>query len=459
MKSVYFYAIINRLQINRGLTMNSFSEVWEQVLILCKKKINEVSLGLWVSTLTPVKFENAVVTLGADTYFKKDIVMDKFFETIQNTFSEVMGFNITLRIIILDDTENPYEYETENLGDEKYPEERQEFTFDNFVVGSSNKFAHAASLRVAEAPGKAYNPLFIYGRSGLGKTHLLLAIESAIKEKYPRFETLYTTSEKFTNELISCIAEKNTAAFHNKYRNVDALLVDDIQFIQKKEAAQEEFFHTFNTLIQDKKQVVMTSDKPPKELDILDERLRTRFEWGLLADIQPPDIDTRMAIIKRMVRQQNLKIPDAVIEYMAEKIKSNIRQLEGTVKKISAERKLNEDTPLIKLAEKVVNEIITDNQPISVKVENIIKTIADHYNISPGDIKSEKKSANISQARQISMYVLREATDLPLQSIGEFFGGKNHSTVHYSIETVEKKMKKDAAMKNTVYGIIEKLQE
>lgn len=433
--------------------MESFSDVWKQVLEICRQDVTEVSYNLWIASLEPIKFENNTAVLMVSTDFKRSVFEENFHEIVKKAFIQVLGFKVNLDVLV----SGSY---SANESEEFFSDSQdQEYSFDNFVVGSSNKFAHAASVRVATVPGVEYNPLFIYGRSGLGKTHLMLAINNDLKKKNPDAIILYTTGENFTNELITCLAEKNTVAFHNKYRNVDALLVDDIQFIQNKVSTQEELFHTFNALTQNGKQVVLTSDRPPKEMERLDERLRTRFEWGLIADIQPPDIETRMAIIKRKAAQLKLNLSDSVVELIAEKIKHNIRQLEGTVKKLSALYTLDGILPSVEAVQNIIRDIISDNQPVSVTIDRIIESVSSVYGVSVNDILSDKRNANISTARQVSMFIIRELTDISQQQIGEKFGGKTHSTVHHSIDLVEKKMGEDSVFKNTVFDIIKNFQD
>lgn len=332
------------------------------------------------------------------------------------------------------------------------------YTFDNFIVGESNKYAHAASWRVATSvPGSVYNPLYIYGRSGLGKTHLMLAIRDQFKKRNPGINTLYTTSEKFMNEFIACITNKDMAAFRDKYRNVDALFIDDIQFIKKKVSMQEEFFHTFNELVNNGKQIVLTSDRPPKEIENLDERIKTRFESGLTADIHSPDIDTRTAIVIKKAEDFGLKLTTPMINYIAEKIKDNIRQIEGTIKKIAAMQSLNE-IPTMALIQDIIKDIATDTRPVSAVVEEIIEEIADKYEISAEDIVSEKRDALIKNARNEAIFIIREVTGVSLENIGSYFGGKKHSTIKHSIDMVEERIKRDNAYKNSVYSIINNMR-
>ena len=334
-----------------------------------------------------------------------------------------------------------------------------EFTFDTFIVGPSNKFAHAACMAVASRPATLYNPLFIYGNSGLGKTHLLYAITNQIKEENEDVNIIYIKGDDFTNELIDAIRKGTTADFRQKYRKADVLLVDDIQFIAGKESTQEEFFHTFNTLYESKKQIVLTSDRPPKDIATLEDRLKTRFEWGLTADIQPPDFETRIAIIKRKAELLDLEVSDQVCEYIANKLKSNIRQLEGAVKKLKAYNLLEEKAPNISTAQAAIRDIINNDQPAPVTIEKIIEEVGRTFGVSPADIRSSKRNAAISNARQIAMYVVREITQLPMASVGAEFGGRDHSTVVYATQQVEKNMTRDPRTKATVEDIIKNIRD
>jgi len=334
-----------------------------------------------------------------------------------------------------------------------------EYTFENFVVGNSNKFAHAAALAVGEGrQKKGYNPLFIYGESGLGKTHLLHAISAEVSKSFPQTKQLFTQGENFTNELIDAISNQTTSAFHKKYRSTDMLLVDDVQFIAGKEQTQEEFFHTFNTLYQQGKQIILTSDRPPKEIKTLEERLRTRFEWGLLADVQPPDFETRTAIIRRKAEQISIDIPTEVTEYIANRLKTNIRQLEGAVKRIKAYKLLQGLPPSIMVAQNTIKDVLTDNQPIPVTIDRIISEVARTYGVSSADIRSQKRSSNISGARQVSVFVVREITQISMAAIGAEFGGRDHSTMVYAVQQVEKNMEKDPRYKEIVEDIIKNIR-
>ena len=351
----------------------------------------------------------------------------------------------------------------EDLGQQK--EERfqsdtdYDYTFDTFIVGPSNKFAHAASIAVATKPASLYNPLFIYGNSGLGKTHLLYAICNEISFRHPQMNILYIKGDEFTNEMIEAIRHGTTQEFRQRYRKADILLVDDIQFIAGKESTQEEFFHTFNSLYESKRQIVLTSDRPAKDIATLEERLLTRFEWGLTADIQPPDFETRLAIIRRKAELLDITIPENVCEYIANRLKNNIRQLEGTVKKMKAYHLLNGQAPSITTAQAAISDIINNDQPTPFTVEKIIEEVARTFGVTSDEIRSAKRSANISKARQMAMYVVREITQLPTEAIGNEFGGRDHSTVVYALQQMEKNLQKDSKIKATAEDIIKNIRD
>jgi chromosomal replication initiator protein len=343
----------------------------------------------------------------------------------------------------------------ENIKDTQY-----EYTFDTFIVGSSNKFAHAACLAVATNPSRAYNPLFLYGNSGLGKTHLLYAIGNEIKKNDPSKVICYIKGDDFTNELIESLRMAKMSEFRLKYRHADILLVDDVQFIGGKESTQEEFFHTFNALHDAHKQIVLTSDRPPKEIKTLDDRLRSRFEQDLIADIQPPDMETRIAIIKRKAELLDIEIPNEVCEYIATKIKANIRQLEGTVKKLKAKSLLNNEKITISSVQEVIADILNNDVPPEVTVENIIDEVARTYGVSAEEIRSSKnRSANISNARHIAIYVTRELTTLSMVAIGEEFGNRHYSTIIYTIQKVQKMMEKDRKVKEVIEDTIKNIRD
>ena len=414
--------------------MDTLNDVWKEVLAICKGKVSDVMYNLWISPLELIKFENDTFIFIISTEFKKTIVMDKFASVIKESFEEVMGFPVEIDILVGSKTA---EAGGQEAGENEPPQDaRAGFTFENFIEGRSNSFAYNVSLGVANNPGKLHNPLLIYGRSGLGKTHLLLAIENAMRKNFPDMLIIYTTGEELINELLQGVRVKNTVPFREKYRNADALLVDDIQFIQKSEAFQEEFFHIFNTLYLAGKQIVLTSDQPPRDMT---DRLRSRFEQGILADVQPPDYETRKAIILKKCEQLNILLDDEIVDYIAQNIKNNIRQLEGTVHKIVAMKQTFHNQLTLTDVEKIVKDITSDSQPVSVTVDKIIDYVANAFGVTSADIKSDKRQGDITSARQVAMFAIKEITSLTLQEIGKIFD-KKHSTVLYSIEQIKKLM-------------------
>ena len=431
--------------------MESYSEVWQLVKDYCKGKVTETIYSLWLEPLTMVSFEENKITL-LTSEFKANIVKSKFLDLLNEAFEATMGFPVEIEIIT--ETIKKSEEIDDKIQEIGESINNYELNFENFIVGSSNKFAYAAAQAVATTPGKAYNPLFIYGSSGLGKTHLLNAICVEIKKNMPNYKIIYTRGEDFTNELVQSLERKTMPAFHDKYRTADILLVDDIQFIAGKTQTQEEFFHTFDVLKNDNKQIILASDRPPKEIALLEDRIKTRFEWGLLADIQPPDIETRMAIIKSKADYLNLNLPDEIVLYIADKIKNNVRQLEGAVKKINALYIISGHQPSIVSAQKAINDILSDNQPLPVTIDKILNEVARTYGVTVENILSDKRNANISKARRAAMYIVREVTSLPMKKIGEEFGGKDHSTIIYNIRECEKEMESNASVKATIEGII-----
>lgn len=435
--------------------VESFDQVFAAVCDYCKSYLSDVNYTLWIEDLEPVQFVGLTAYLKAKSKFKRNIIIEKYGDILSKGFAEILGFDIEL-VIEYDENTGPSKKEKEKESQNQNGE--YDYTFDTFIVGPSNKFAHAASIAVAANPANAYNPLFIYGDSGLGKTHLLNAISKEILGNLPDQNIVYTKGDQFSNELIEAIKAGATKPFHDKYRSADVLLMDDIQFIGGKESTQEEFFHTFNTLYEANKQIILTSDRPPKEIKTLEERLRTRFEWGLLADIQAPDFETRCAIIRRKAELISMDLPDEVVEYIAKRLKSNIRQLEGTVKKTKAMMTLNGAPPSIMTAQNAIRDILNDNQPVPVTVERIISEVARTYNILPADIRSSKRSANISTARQISAYVIREITQIPMAQIGDELGGRDHSTIVYQIKQAEKNIEKNPRYKETVEDIIKNIR-
>ncbi len=437
--------------------MDSFMEIWQAVLNFCSEKVNENAFNLWIAPLKPVSFENDSVTLYVKDEFKRGIILDKYLDMLYDAFETTMGFNV--KIYITTDENELKETEAAKQSEKGFLKNEIINDFASFVVGPSNKFAYAAAKNVASNPGRFYNPLFIYGRSGLGKTHLLNAICLEVEKYYPDANIIYTTSENFTNELVFYLQTQNTQAFRNKYRTCDILLIDDIQFIAGKTQTEEEFFHTFNTLYENGKQVVLTSDKPPREIQSLEDRLRSRFENGLLADIQPPDYETRMAIIKNKAKYFNLELSNDIVDYIADKIKNNVRQLEGAVKKIYAICQVQGNDPSIEIASEAIKDILNNSRPVEATIEMIIDQTGRTFGVTPENIRSERRDASIVNARQVAMYIMREIADMSLIDIGKVFGGKTHSTVKHSIGEVEKKMMSNTSFKSTVYDLIKNIQE
>lgn len=436
--------------------MDSFNEAWKLICEYCKSHITDVAYKTWISKIEPVKLDfaesKAILMVPGD--FHRQTLTRCYMTLLNDAFSSVFGEGIDICFTVPDEVSSKEEELNESIIDADY-----EFTFDSFIVGSSNKFAHAASLAVATNPGRAYNPLFIYGNSGLGKTHLLYAIRNEIHRTNPNSNIVYVKGDDFTNELIEAIRLATTSEFRQKYRNSDVLLVDDIQFIGGKESTQEEFFHTFNSLYEAKSQIVLTSDRPPKEIKTLEDRLRNRFEWGLIADIQPPDFETRIAIIKRKAELLGIDLPDEVAEYIATKLKANIRQLEGVVKKMKAKSLLYGEKLTINVAQKTISDVLNNDVPPPLTVEKIIDEVARTFGITSEDIRSSKRNSNISNARQIAIYAVREITDLSMNLIGEEFGGRDHSTIVYAIKQIEKNMSKDPKLKSMVEDTIKNIRD
>ena len=434
--------------------MDSFNDVLTAAKDYCRQRLVDATYHLYIEGLEPVSFEGSgEVVLSVRNDFIGKIVGDRYLPLLREAFKAVLGFEVTVQLVV----PAPPEAEAPDAGSEDapaLPNGRYDLTFENFINGPSNQFAYAAAQAVAANPSGAYNPLFIYGNSGLGKTHLLSAIQFEIRKGHPDFNIVYVDCEKFTNEIITAIRGGTTEEFRRKYRAADVLLVDDIQFIAGKESTQEEFFHTFNTLHAAGKQIVLASDRPAKDIKSLAERLRTRFEWGLTADIQPPDFETRVAIIRRKAELLNLDIPDEVAEFIANHLKNNIRQLEGAVKKLNAYYLLEGISPVIGVAQNAIRDILSETQPVPVTIEKIIGEVARTYNVSPGDIRGPKRNSNVAAARRAAIYIVREITGMSMEDIGKEFGGRDHSTIVYAMKVIEKDLEKDQHLRETVSDII-----
>ncbi len=450
--------------------MNSFEEVYDAVKKYCTDsgKIGDTAKNLWLDVLKPARLEGNEAVFYCSSDFQKNIVMTNYEVLLCEAFEQIVGFPVRLKLIVTDDSQDgmtseiPANFEQINKDlDASYSNSDYPFTFETFIVGSSNRFAYAACTSVARGDNadKTYNPLFIYGDSGLGKTHLIHAISYEMKKRNPKLNIIYVTGETFTNEMIESIQKKDMSKFHEKYRSADVLLVDDVQFISGRESTQEEFFHTFNILHNAGKQIVLTSDRPPKDIKILEERIRSRFESGLITDIALPDFETRTAIIHRKAELLDLKIEDEVAVYIANRLKSNIRQLEGAVKRLLALKQLAGSPPSIAMAQTVIRDILTDEQPTPVTVEHIISEVANLYGVSPDDMRSKKRSQQISTARKTAIYIVKEITQMSLAAIGEEFGGRDHSTIVYSIQNVEEQMKKDEHLRDSIDSISKTIRD
>lgn len=416
------------------------TDLWQRVLNLLKNELTEISFNTWIKTLEPISINSSSVNLGVPAEFNKGILESRYATLIKNAVKQVSSKEYIINFLI-PSQENTRRNAThqENINNEEAAVAllNPKYTFDTFVIGNSNRFAHAASLAVSESPAKAYNPLFIYGGVGLGKTHLMHAIGHFILDHNPSSKVLYVSSEKFTNELINAIKDDKNEEFRFKYRNIDVLLIDDIQFIAGKERTQEEFFHTFNALYEANKQIILSSDKPPKEITTLEERLRSRFEWGLIADIQTPDLETRIAILRKKAQLENLEVPNDVMVFIADKIASNIRELEGALNRVIAYSTLTENELSVELATEALKDILSASKNRIINSSVITESVARYFDLKVDEFKSKRRSRDISFPRQIAMYLCRELTDMSLPKIGDDFGGRDHTTVIHAIEKIE----------------------
>ncbi|MCY6485371.1 chromosomal replication initiator protein DnaA [Clostridium aestuarii] len=441
-------------------------QLWTKTLNIIKGELTEVSFNTWIKSIDPMCIEDEIIKLEVPNDFTRGILESRYKDLIINAIKLISSKKYKIEFLIL--SEEAFEIEkrskkttkdtssiinTEEMSCNLNPK----YTFNSFVIGNSNRFAHAASLAVAEAPAKAYNPLFIYGGVGLGKTHLMHAIGHYILQNKPKTKVVYVSSEKFTNELINSIKDDKNTDFRNKYRNVDVLLIDDIQFIAGKERTQEEFFHTFNALYEADKQIILSSDRPPKEIPTLEDRLRSRFEWGLIADIQAPDFETRIAILKKKADVELLNIPNEVMVYIATNIKSNIRELEGALIRVVAFSSLTNKEITVELAEEALKDIISNEQNRKITIELIQDIVANYFNLKIQELKSSRRTRNITFPRQIAMYLSRKLTDMSLPKIGEEFGGRDHTTVIHAYEKISTNLKKDESLNNVINDLTKKI--
>jgi chromosomal replication initiator protein len=437
-----------------GVDMKSkLSEIWQEILDLLKSELDDHNYQTWVNAATPMAYHDGTLVITTLNDFTRDWLETRFSGLIRSHLEYKLNKNITLRFVTADGKENiPISY------NDSAPALNQKYTFDTFVIGNSNRLAHAAARAVAEAPSKAYNPLFLYGGVGLGKTHLMHAIGNYVLHSTNNMRVLYVSSETFTNEIIGSIRDDTAMDFRNKYRNVDILLVDDIQFLAGKERTQEEFFHTFNALYEANKQIIISSDRTPKEIPTLEDRLRSRFEWGLIADIQPPDLETRAAILQKKAQVENYSLPDDVIFFIASRIKSNIRELEGALLRLIAYGNLNNKEIDLELANEALKEIFSGDRPRNITIPMIQKVVGQFFNLRLEDFKARRRTHSVAYPRQIAMYLARELTDNSLPKIGEEFGGRDHTTVIHACDKIKTEIANDSNFESTINEIIKILQ-
>ncbi|TCP22152.1 chromosomal replication initiator protein DnaA [Scopulibacillus darangshiensis] len=450
--------------------MENIHDLWNQALAHIQKKLSKPSFETWLKATTAHSLEDNTIIITAPNEFARDWLESRYSSLISDTIKDLTGSELDVKFIIPQNITEDEQFNINQLkkkSDRKNGNQAEETkksmlnsknTFDTFVIGAGNRFAHAASLAVAEAPAKAYNPLFIYGGVGLGKTHLMHAIGHYVMEHNADAKVVYLSSEKFTNEFINSIRDNKGVEFRNKYRNVDVLLIDDIQFIAGKESTQEEFFHTFNTLHEESKQIVISSDRPPKEIPTLEDRLRSRFEWGLITDITPPDLETRIAILRKKAKADGLDMPNEVMLYIANQIDTNIRELEGALIRVVAYSSLINQDINVDLAAEALKDIIPSSKPKVITIKDIQMVIGEEYNVKLEDFAAKKRTKSIAFPRQIAMYLSRELTDYSLPKIGEEFGGRDHTTVIHAHEKISKLLSSDRELQKSIQDITEQLK-
>lgn len=482
--------------------------LWEQILRDLEQELSKLVFDTWIKPTVILSLTETVLEIGTPKQIMKEWIETRYYGLITDTARQIIKRPIQLKITNMDLTdettpgeagtgisdpsdtsqpsareqpetlqlinqstvpapqpalnnfspESPAAGQTDSTADEPMAVLNPKYVFETFVIGNSNRFAHAASLAVAEAPAQVYNPFFIYGGVGLGKTHLMHAIGHRILQNHPKIKVLYISSEKFTNELINSIRDGNPESFRQKYRNIDVLLVDDIQFLSKKEHTQEEFFHTFNTLHEANKQIIISSDRPPREIQTLEDRLRSRFEWGLITDIQPPDLETRIAILRKKAMLENLNVPNDVMVFIASRIDNNIRELEGALIRVMAYASLTKQVITIDLATEALKDIFPNGRPKQITMELIQEIVASHFKIKIDELLAKKRTRNVAFPRQIAMYLSRELTDTSLPRIGEMFGGRDHTTVIHAHDKINRERKEDNKLNNTINELIKKIE-
>ncbi|KIL53198.1 chromosomal replication initiator protein DnaA [Jeotgalibacillus campisalis] len=448
--------------------MENITDLWNIALEHIEKKISKPSYETWLKSTKAFSLKRDTLTITAPNEFARDWLEGHYAPLISGVLKDVTGEELNVKFIIpQNQNQDDFNFAIQPKKPVKDDDQQEwsqsmlnpKYTFDTFVIGSGNRFAHAASLAVAEAPAKAYNPLFIYGGVGLGKTHLMHAIGHYVLEHNSSAKVVYLSSEKFTNEFINSIRDNKAVDFRNKYRNVDVLLIDDIQFLAGKEQTQEEFFHTFNTLHEESKQIVISSDRPPKEIPTLEDRLRSRFEWGLITDITPPDLETRIAILRKKARAEGLDIPNEAMLYIANQIDSNIRELEGALIRVVAYSSLVSKDINADLAAEALKDIMPSSKPKVITILDIQKVVGEHFSIKLEDFKAKKRTKTVAFPRQIAMYLSREMTDFSLPKIGEEFGGRDHTTVIHAHEKISRLLDHDVSLKQEVKDIKSTLQK
>ena len=446
-------------------SMTSLSDIYKCVVENCVKEydLSDTARTYWLDSLEPVKMEGNTFVLATDLDFKRDTIISLYLSNIEEQLKNILGVPVKAEIIVdssistnKQSIDKLINIESSNTADAI--NNMINYTFDNFIVGPSNNLAFVAAKAVAKKQHDKFNPLFIYGESGLGKTHLLSAIQNEMQNNFPGINIIYTTTDNFTNEFLHAISTNNVEEFDEKYRSADALFIDDIQFIAGKDRTEEKFFHIFNELYNQNKVIVLTSDRPAKEIKSISDRLQTRFSSGLIADIKAPEYETRLAIIQRKAEMLNFNISDEVVDYIATKLKSNIRQIEGAVKKLNMLYTVSQMKPTIAVAQNVIKEIVTDHQPIPVTIDKIINEVGKIYNIDPDEMRSQRRTANISQARKVAIYVIQDVTGLPYETIGQEFNGRDHSTVVYAIKSVKEEMERDSSFRSVVEDIIKNIK-
>lgn len=448
---------------------SSFSDIFE--FMKQRLDITDTAKKVFIDPIKPLKLNNRTVVLYIENDWIKGVIKDNYDELFKNQLKDILGFEVEIEYVSNNDkTISPEELvrvsdPIPELDDDPYAKNRMheteensnyKYTFDTFIVGDSNKLASSACRSIAQGQAQ-FNPLYIYSEPGLGKTHLLYAIKNEVESHHPGHNVVYVSAETFVTEFVNSVKYNTTEDFKKKYRNADMLLVDDVQFFSGKKESQNELFHTFEELHRRGKKIIFTSDRPPKEINDIEDRLRTRFEWGLLADIAPPEFETRLAIIKRKAELMDLKIPNNVMEYMADKLKNNIRQIEGAIVKMYHIAFLTNTTPTIIMAQNTIKDVMTEHQPIPVTVEHVITDVSHIFNVSPEEMKSKNRNSQVSTARQVAMYVISKVTDLSYTSIGKEFGGRDHSTVVYATNKVKKVMQTDPAYRATVEDLIKNI--